>query len=64
MLFSQLTAQQRKDIKALHRKQSRDENGEFLAEGVKVCTELLDSPYLADCVIIRHNAGDEAMVVS
>ncbi len=64
MLFSQLTAQQRKDIKALHRKQSRDENGEFLAEGVKVCTELLDSPYLADCVIIRHNAGDEAMVLA
>ncbi len=64
MLFSQLTAQQRKDIKALHRRQIRDANAEFLAEGMKVCTELLDSPYIADCIIVRHNAAEEACTLA
>lgn len=64
MLFSQLTAQQRKDIKALHRKAIRDEHQEFLAEGLKVCRELLSSRYLTDCIVVTHNAGDDVMTVA
>lgn len=64
MLFSQLTAQQRKDIKALHRKAIRDEHQEFLAEGLKVCKELLSSQYRADCIVVTHDAGDDVIDIA
>ncbi len=50
-----------KHIRRLHERQERDRHGEFLAEGLRVCRELLRSrAYRALFVVLREDASAEA----
>lgn len=46
----------RKFIKSLHHKQTRDENGLFVAEGEKLVEELLKSTYQAEFIVVRESS--------
>ena len=51
----------RKHLRQLHERSAREQHKEFLAEGVRVCSELLRSRwYRALVVVVRAEAGEQA----
>lgn len=59
MINQELTKEQIKLIKSLHKKKGRDENKLFIAEGYKISKELLDSDYIPKFVVLPGNANDD-----
>jgi TrmH family RNA methyltransferase len=60
MEFENLSQNQKKSFAGLKSKAKREKAGVFVAEGLKLCKELMDSDYKADCIVVRNEAGDEA----
>lgn len=50
-----ITQRLKKLIKSLHQKQARDENGLFIAEGEKLCSEILEGSYQTELIIVRDS---------
>lgn len=48
-------------IRSLHKKKEREEQGRFIAEGIKICTELLGSKHGIQYVVISDDASSNAM---
>jgi RNA methyltransferase, TrmH family len=59
--YPQLTKNQIKTVKSLHKKQGRDEQGLFIAEGLKICSELFNSDYDVNSVIIPGDSKSEVL---
>ena len=51
----------RKLVSSLQRKKEREENNLFVAEGEKLCEELLLSSYNTEFIVVRSGAGDQAI---
>ena len=60
MEFEKLSQNQKKIFASLTSKAKRERTGLFVAEGLKLCKELIDSDYKADCIVVRNEASDEA----
>jgi TrmH family RNA methyltransferase len=61
METASLSERVRKHLQRLHKPDERERHGEFLAEGLRVCRELLRSQnYRALVVVLRAEAGTEA----
>lgn len=56
-----VSQRQRKLIKSLHRKQKRDENDLFVAEGIKLCQELIDSEFEAIQIVAKESPPQEVV---
>jgi len=54
----------KKFIKSLQSKKEREETGLFVAEGEKICSELLSSDYNAELILLKGNANYEAMQIA
>lgn len=64
MLYAMpITQKLKKLIKALHQKQFRDQNALFLAEGEKICHELLKSDYYTELVVIRDSPTQDILEI-
>lgn len=57
MKEQELSKEQVKLIRSLHKKYGRDENKLFIAEGQKICSEILPSEYVPKFVVIPGNAN-------
>lgn len=55
---------QRKLIKSLYRKDKRDEHDLFIAEGIKLCEELIDSDYDVIQVIVRESPSQKIIEIA
>ncbi len=55
---------QRKLIKSLYRKDKREEHDLFIAEGIKLCEELLDSEYDVIQVIVRESPSQKIIEIA
>lgn len=55
---------QRKLIKSLYRKDKRDEHDLFIAEGIKLCDELIDSEYDVIQVIVRESPPQQIIEIA
>ncbi|MCX6146277.1 MAG: RNA methyltransferase [Candidatus Kapabacteria bacterium] len=49
----------KKLVRTLHQKQYRDQNSLFIAEGEKLCSELLDSQFSTELIIIRDSSSSD-----
>lgn len=56
-----ISQRQRKLIKSLHQKQYRDQNSLFVAEGIKLCQELINSDYEAVQIIARDSPSADVI---
>lgn len=54
----------KKLIKSLHQKQFRDQNGLFIAEGEKICFELLNSTFETELIAIRDSPNAEVIEIT
>ena len=54
----------KKFVKSLQSRNERESSSMFVAEGIKLCTELLDSDYSAEFVVIRSGASHEAEIIA
>lgn len=54
----------KKLIKSLHQKQFRDQNGLFIAEGEKICSELLNSSFETELIAIRDSPNAEVISIT
>ncbi len=61
MEYKEISKELIKTIKSLHKKNGRDEHGLFLAEGYKICSEILDSFYQPEYVILPGNADQKSI---
>jgi TrmH family RNA methyltransferase len=59
MIYKPLTNNLKKFIASLKTKQSREENRLFIAEGEKLCAELLESSYHTELIVVRSGAKPE-----
>jgi len=50
-----------KKIKSLHKKSGRDESGLFIAEGFKICSEISNSLYQPEFIVLPGNAQNESI---
>lgn len=51
-------------IRSLHQKKFRDQNGMFLAEGEKLCSELFTSDFETELVVIREYPSAESLEIA
>ncbi len=54
-----ITQRLKKLIKSLHQKQFRDQNDLFVAEGQRLCEEIIKSDFLAELVVIKDSPTQE-----
>ncbi len=54
----------KKLVRTLHQKQYRDQNSLFIAEGEKICRELLDSQFSTELIIIRDSSSSEVLDIA
>ena len=54
----------KKFIKSLQSKKEREETGLFVAEGEKICEELLTSDYTAELILLKGNANNQAIQIA
>jgi TrmH family RNA methyltransferase len=54
-----ITQRLKKLIKSLHQKQFRDQNDLFVAEGQRLCEEIIDSDFQAELVVIKDSPTQE-----
>lgn len=54
----------KKLVRSLRQKKYRDQNRLFLAEGEKLCKELLDSKYEPELILVKESANPEARRLS
>ncbi|ROL58880.1 RNA methyltransferase [Bacteroidetes/Chlorobi group bacterium ChocPot_Mid] len=59
MIYQELTKEQVKLIKSLHKKKGREEHKLFIAEGYKISEEILESNYEPEFVVLPGNANDD-----
>ncbi len=58
-----ITQKLRKLIRSLNQKQNRDQNHLFIAEGRKLCSEVFDSEFTAELLVVRDSPSMEVMEI-
>lgn len=62
MLYTmQVTQKLKKLIRSLHQKAFRDQNGLFIAEGEKLVSELINSDFTTELVVLRDSPSQEVL---
>lgn len=56
-----ITQRLKKLIRSLHQKQYRDHHSLFIAEGEKICAELLKSDYMAETIVFRDMPSSDVI---
>ncbi|MFP4368767.1 MAG: TrmH family RNA methyltransferase [Bacteroidota bacterium] len=51
----------KKLIRSLHQKQYRDQNGLFVAEGERLCSELVQSDYIPEIIVIKDSPSSDIL---
>ncbi len=54
-----ITQRLKKLIKSLHQKQFRDQNDLFVAEGQRLCEEIIESDFLAELLVVKDSPTQE-----
>jgi len=57
----QITQRLKKLIRSLHQRPARDQNSLFVAEGEKVCYELIRSDYRAELIVVRDSPSSDVL---
>ncbi|MFH1049686.1 MAG: RNA methyltransferase [bacterium] len=60
MEYKEISKEQIKKIKSLHKKKGRDEYGLFIAEGYKICSEIPNSLYHPQFIVLPGNAEQKS----
>ena len=58
-----ITQRLKKLIRSLHQKQYRDHHSLFIAEGEKICAELLKSDYTAEAIVFRDMPSSDVIEI-